>query len=280
MRAWDRGEAAQLLRQLSDHEAGSCRQWYWLEIAAEQGKATSSWRTRLMGILLKVLGINACVAILQQGNLPGLEPFAPNLQRWQQHSQQIMLDQLLFLGCALGLGFGLGLLPASLQLLCWLYPLIFLPLYCWRHWPRAKATPHHQPDAPSDEALPGPEAALGLLGIALAAGIQPSHAQQLIQGLKAGNDECGRQLGELIPELSPDATLDRFQHGSTALAAGLIPACVACFCLSVLPSYWGLLLASLLFAGGIYWQHSRQVLLTTTAAWLGCAALGKLRHWL
>ncbi|AOY00425.1 hypothetical protein [Jeongeupia sp. USM3] len=222
---------------LSDFEAGTPRQWYWLEIAATRGGTAS----RLTGVLRHV-GPLWCWPWLE--DLAGARLYAATLAPAWQRARDQAAGAALYAAVLPALLAGLGLLPATQAFAGWLL-VLFGPL--WLAW-RTKPAPPAAPGAPLAAALPGPEECTGLTGLLLASDCPPEQALTLVAALRANPDAAWPALVQRLPQLMPPAPTRR-QCGLLRGAAWLAGAVPATLLLSLLPSPWGLIAAGLAGAG-------------------------------
>jgi len=102
-------ESAALLRELSDLESGSPRQWLLLEIAATLGPGETSRRTRLIAFLARGFGIAALLPLLERLRLPGVSLYRERAAALGRYARQAIDDAALllasfFVGAMMGMG--------------------------------------------------------------------------------------------------------------------------------------------------------------------------------
>ncbi|TJZ78922.1 hypothetical protein [Chitiniphilus eburneus] len=276
-RPFDDGERAALLRRLSDLDAGTPRQWLWLELAA--GTATGETpRTRRIGRLLALGGPWLAWRWLRRAELPGLTLYARlagSLRARLRHARQ---DGLLCVLCLPALLAGFERLPAIQAMSAWLVVLLGTLWQAWRQ-PGAQASTHTaDDDGDGEEELPGPEAALGLAGMLIGAGQAPLAAQRLVVQLRAAPDATLPALLAVLPTLAPSPPPPATRRWLTCLhwlAATLPPA----WLIGALPTPWGLG-AAVAYGVLLAAKASRGTALLVAVATLLAHALGRLGHWL
>lgn len=269
-------EQGTLLRQLSDLESGSSRQWYWLEIAQKYPASVKTKKTKLLGIALNTLGINVCKAILQKYGIQGLQLYqTASLQFWSLARHKAN-DALLFSGCVLAVLMGFNRLPASQQLAAWCLALGGAAWHSWRTLRQFKPTARPETD---EETTPGAESSLGLQGMLLAAGASPAVAVTLVKGLTQDPAGFLAPLLANLPSLAPDAQPTKAQQVYLSALPWLITGLLSSWLIGLLPAFWGggLVLALMLAAGWGVHQTIKPVGLMATS-WLACGLLARITH--
>ncbi|MBM3117349.1 FUSC family protein [Jeongeupia naejangsanensis] len=234
------GDAAALAYRLSDGEAGTPRQWYWLEIAARL-PASSAPPRRIVDLAARV-GPMWSWPWLERCGLPGIALYGAAQAPVWQGARDSSTAAALYVAVISALLAGFGLLPATQTFAAWLL-LLFGALYA--AWRTPKDTPA------SDDTSPGPEECTGLTGLLLASGCVPARALALVADLHASPDTGWPALIDACPALRPTAPPRRQRAGLRVLAwiAGALPATAL---LALLPAPWGLVtsvLASTLWIG-------------------------------
>ncbi|GHD67227.1 hypothetical protein [Jeongeupia chitinilytica] len=216
-----------LARMLSDREAGTARQWYWLEIAATlpKGDGRSGDATPWPGRLAPLWAW----PWLRASRLPGVGLYAAVCEAAWQTARDKAAGGALYAAIAPALLSGLGLLPASQAFAVWLILLSGLLAAPWRIRP-APATA---------DPLPGPEECTGLAGLLLASDCPPDRALALVAALRADPDAAWPELLQHLPQLAPPVPTRQQLAGlrATGWLAGTLPAALL---ISVLPAPWGL----------------------------------------
>lgn len=233
--------ARELALQLSDLEAGSPRQWYWLEIAAVQAQAPARRRAHPGLWLLRHAGIALLWPWLRRAGLPGLALYERGIAPlWQRHAQ-LVADGAMLCTALPALLAGFARLPATQAFLAWL---LMLGGLVW-HVARTKAPsrPTTDGDGEADE-QPGPEDSVGLTGQLLAAGTSPSDALALIAALRARPDSAWASLLPRLPALAPVPAGAGLRRMLNALG-WLIGSLPAVLLLSWLPSPFALPVAAI-----------------------------------
>ncbi|GAA5784315.1 hypothetical protein [Chitiniphilus shinanonensis] len=275
-RPFDAGERAALLRRLSDLDAGSPRQWLWLELAAGTGTGETP-RTRRIGRLLALGGPWLAWRRLRAAGLPGLTLYARQIGLLRARLRHIRQDGLLCVLCLPALLAGFERLPATQAMAAWLVTLCGLVWQAWRQ-PGAPATSLPPDEGDGEEELPGPEASLGLAGMLIGAGQSPLAAQRLVTQLRAAPDATLPALLAALPALAPAPPTRATRRWLAALhwlAATLPPA----WLLGALPAPWGLG-AAVAYGVLLAAKASRGTALLVAVATLLAHALGRLGHWL
>lgn len=271
-------EQATLIRQLSDLESGSSRQWYWLEIAQKYPKPQRTIKTKFACIALQALGINACKAILARLDIKGLALYQPASQQLWALAQHKANDALLFSGCVLAVLMGFNRLPASQQLAAWV---VSLGAAAWQLWRTLRQfTPPALPES-AEESLPGAEASLGLQGMLLAAGVSPAVSAALVKGIAQDPASFLAPLLVNLPSLTPDPQPSRAQKMILSATPWLLIGLMSSWIIGQLPALWGggLVLILLLAAGwGIHRALKPVGLLAIS--WLACGLLARLTHYI
>ncbi|WP_432724007.1 hypothetical protein R0381_000664 [Jeongeupia wiesaeckerbachi] len=259
-------DAAALAWRLSDGEAGTPRQWYWLEIAALL-PASSAAPRRIVDLVGRI-GPLWCWPWLERCGLPGIALYtATQAPVWQQ-ARDTATAAALYVAVVSALLAGFGLLPATQAFAAWLL-LLFGALYtAWR-------TPQAPPAA--DDASPGPEECTGLTGLLLATGCTPPHALALVAALRASPDSGWPALIEACPALLPPPPSQRQRAGLRTLAwiSGTLPAATL---LAVVPAPWGLVAVVLASAGLIARLAGRRAALVAAGSTALVYGLGTAVH--
>ena len=266
------------MRQLSDLESGSSRQWYWLEIAQRYPASQPNKKTKVLGITLQVFGINGCVAILSILGLKGLKLYCITSQRFWCLAQHKANDALLFSGCVLALLLGFNRLPASQQLAAWCLALGGAAWQIGRVF--RQFVPAIEPET-DEEISPGAEASLGLQGILLAAGATPAVSSTLVKGIVQDPAGFLAPLLANLPSLAPDPQPSRRQQLVLSALPWLIVGLSSSWLIGHLPLFWGTgiaLLLMLAMAWGIH-RTAKPVLLIA-GSWLICGLLAQLAHYI
>ncbi|WP_148717022.1 hypothetical protein [Chitinolyticbacter meiyuanensis] len=269
-RPFDVGETAALQRVLSDLEAGTTRQWYWLELS-QQHPAALSRRVRTLAWLLR-RGGPALAWPWLRGRLAGTALYAtPGETLWRRLAQ-VRQDALLAVLCSGALLAGFERLAATQAFAAWCIAGIGA---LWQAW-RVPAVPPPPELDDDSEILPGPESSLGLAGMLMGRGLSPQAAMTLVASLRQRQDAAVPALLAAMPELAPPpptAALQRWLRAGQWLFATLPVALVA----GVLPSPWGMALGAawgtLLAA-----RNGRSTALLVALAALIAYALGRLGH--
>jgi len=266
------------MRQLSDLESGSSRQWYWLEIAQKYPASIVNKKTKFISIALRGLGINACTAILHRLGIKGLNLYHTASQQFWSLAQHKSNDALLFSGCVLSLLLGFNRLPASQQLAAWV---VGLGGAAWQLWRTIRQfTPPALPES-DEESLPGAEASLGLQGMLLAAGATPAVSITLVKGIAQDPDGFLAPLLANLPSLAPDPQPRRAQQIALSTAPWLLIGVLSSWLIGLLPAFWGggLVLILMLAAG---WGIHRSVkpIALLAVSWLACGLLARLTHYI
>ncbi|BCL76292.1 hypothetical protein JHS3_20280 [Jeongeupia sp. HS-3] len=253
-----------LANTLSDLEAGTPRQWYWLEIAATQANSPGNRASRI----LDKLGPAWTWPWLKRSALPGVGLYASTLDPAWAAVRDKAAGGALYVAVTPALLAGLGLLPASQSFAAWLILLLGLLVAPWR----IPAIP-----APTAPDLPGPEECTGLTGLLLASGSSPQHALGLVAGLRTDPDLAWPALLQALPALAPPPP-SRWQLGRLCAAGWLAGTLPAALLISLLPAPWGLLAAALASCGLIARLDGRRAALVAAGCTLLLYALGALAH--
>ena len=268
-------ESAALLRELSDLESGSPRQWLLLEIAATLGPGETSRRTRLIAFLARGFGIAALLPLLERLRLPGVSLYRERAAALGRYARQAIDDAALLLASFSALLAGFDRLPASRQFMAWLLLLIGGAIKLWRI---RRRHPKPEPlEVSGEEVLPGAEAALGLQGLLLAHGIAPRDALALLAGLRADPQSQIPVLVAALPALQPPAPA----------RGDLLRAALAGWSLTILPALWlngwqwGWI-GAVLWAAALCWiaHHRKTFILLLTATTLTSFGLARIAHFL
>ncbi|MBM5571324.1 MULTISPECIES: hypothetical protein [Deefgea] len=271
-------EQGSIMRQLSDLESGSSRQWYWLEIAQKYPASIVNKKTKLVSIALRCLGINACAAILRRFGIKGLNLYHAASQQFWALAQHKSNDALLFSGCVLALLLGFNRLPASQQLAAWV---VGLGGATWQLIRTIRQfTPPVLPES-DEERLPGAEASLGLQGMLLAAGVSPAVSAALVKGITQDPAGFLAPLLANLPSLAPDSQPSRAQQIALSTTPWLLIGILSSWLIGLLPAFWGggLVLFLMLAAG---WGIHRSVkpIGLLAISWLACGLLARLTHYI
>ncbi|SMC29785.1 hypothetical protein SAMN02745857_04126 [Andreprevotia lacus DSM 23236] len=231
--------ARALALQLSDLEAGTPRQWYWLEIAAVQAQSPARRHAGLW--LLRHAGIALLWPWLHRAGLPGLALYERSIAPlWQRHAQ-LLADGAMLCTALPALLAGFARLPATQAFLAWL---LMLGGLVW-HVVRTKAPqrPAADRDDTETDEQPGPEDSVGLTGQLLAAGTSPGEALALIAALRARPDSAWASLLPRLPALAPPPPRARTRRMLNGLGwlAGSLPGTLL---ISWLPSPFALPVAT------------------------------------
>ena len=271
-------EQGTLMRQLSDLESGSSRQWYWLEIAQKYPASPHTKKTKFLCIAMQLLGINACMAILARLNLKGLNIYHHASQQFWLLAQHKANDALLFSGCVLALLLGFNRLPASQQLAAWCLAIGGAAWQIGRVY--RQFTPATEPET-DEEATPGAEASLGLQGMLLAAGATPAVSIALVKGI--AQDPAGflAPLLANLPSLAPDPEPSRMQRYVLSAMPWLMVGLSSSWLIGHLPAFWGggAALAMMLAAGWAIHRAAKPLGLLAIS-WLACGLLARLTHYI
>ena len=260
-----------LLNALSDRESGSVRQWFFLELAAQEEKGARSKRVHCWLWLLALLGPALLTPSLIRRGLTGAQLFQPAAGFRFQLLRQSLNDALLLGVSLMALLAGFDRLTASQQFALWL---LAIGGAAWQIWRTRQPPP---PDESND--LPGAEASLGLYGVLIAKGLTPDLAQQLITEIRLSR---GSQLSALLrhlPELSvPAASRHMRFFKVSAWFAALLP---GTWLLGLLHASWGWIACCLLMICASWlinrqWQTPALISLASLLVY----ALAKLVHWL
>ncbi|UXY15019.1 hypothetical protein N8I74_17150 [Chitiniphilus purpureus] len=274
MPPFDDGERIALMRRWSDLEAGSPRQWLWLELAGS-GPAHRSMRVRLLGRLLDWGGPWLIWHWLACAQLPALALYGPHQRALQRRLRQMRQDGLLWVLCLPAFLAGFDRWPESQALLAWTVTLSGALYQAWR-W-RAPAVP--DPGGADDgEVLPGPEASLGLAGLLIAAGYAPAAAARAIAALHTDADTALPTLAKALPQLRPPppSSGPRIVLALLHWLAATVPAACA---LGLLPAPWGLVAAGA-WAMLLTRRAGTAAMLLTAVAPLLVYGSARLAHWL
>ncbi|HSC81136.1 MAG TPA: hypothetical protein VLC08_12335 [Chitinolyticbacter sp.] len=261
-----------LQRQLSDLEAGSARQWFWLELARQQ-PASNTRRVRALSWLLQRGGPVLAWPWLRCSGIPGAALYAGQAVPLWRGLAQSRQDGLLLLLCLAALLAGFERLPASQAFAAWCIAGLGALWQACR--PHAPARPTDD-DAEDGEALPGPESSLGLAGILISRGVVPRDAMALVAQLQQQGDAALPPLLRTLPELAPPAPRPaavRLLRAGNWLGATLPPSLL----IAQLPAPWGLLAAAAcgVACAGV---RSRMAGLLVGMATLIAYALGRIGH--
>ncbi|WP_035057806.1 hypothetical protein [Andreprevotia chitinilytica] len=221
---------------LSDLEAGTPRQWYWLEIAdALPAVTTTSGKVRFTEKLLGHVGFTLSWPWLQRQALPGIGLYERVLRPVWRRAAEITGDGALCAAALPALLAGFGRLPALQAFLVWLLALFGC---IWQGWRFSRTAPSPRIVTDEEEA-PGPEASVGLAGQLLAADVPPTEALRLVVALRADAAAAWPALLPQWPELAPPAptAAPRFVLGASGWLAGTLPVALG---LSFLPAPFGL----------------------------------------
>ncbi|MDW5418066.1 hypothetical protein R6242_15985 [Iodobacter sp. CM08] len=255
---------------LSDHESGSPRQWYFLELAALEAKGPYSKRARWWIFLLARLGPALLTPALIKRGLSGAALYQSAAQHRYQLICQSLNDTILLNVSLLALLAGFERLTASQQFALWL---LAISGASWQIW-RTRAT-YIEPAAHN---LPGAEASLGLYGLLIAKGLEPTFATQLLKGLRQQPAQASTQLQKHLPELIPPIGS---RHAKSLKACSwLIPLLPCTWLLGLLATSWGWMICCLLLIAASYpvnrqWQTPALIGLATVCVY----ALARLVHW-
>lgn len=267
---------------LADRDAGSARQWLWLELAAV---SPPQWPLapldRLAMLLARWLGVATIADWLQARGLAGMSLYrSPSLSK-AALARDAGRDGVLLLGCLALLLLGLATLPAGRGV--WLGWALFAGSLAWGGdaWQRARRQP---PAIVEGADLPGPEAVLGLSGQLVSRGLPLQAAEAIVQALRddperqlRGTDLCrwlalqpaqanwpaGRGLLAALAFAAgglPGWLGGRILHGGWALAT----VALACLCLLWLGQY------------GTAWRQRWPLLAWAGAAGAACWGLAAL----
>ncbi|WP_255991552.1 hypothetical protein [Chitinolyticbacter albus] len=261
-----------LQRQLSDLEAGSVRQWFWLELA-HQRPASNTRRVRALAWLLQRGGPALAWPWLRCSGTPGTTLYAGQAVPLWRGLAQSRQDGLLLLLCLSALLAGFERLPASQAFAAWCIA-GFGAL--WQASRARTPVPSADDDADDGEALPGPESSLGLAGILISRGVAPRDAMTLVALLQQQGDAALTALLHALPELAPPAPRPaaiRVLRAGNWLGATLPPSLL----IAQLPAPWGLLAAAAcgMACAGV---RSRMAGLLVGMATLIAYALGRIGH--
>ncbi|WP_028452794.1 hypothetical protein [Chitinilyticum aquatile] len=267
-------ERAALMRELSDLESGSARQWFWLEAASSLPAPQLSVRTRRIRLLLRWLGPGRLLPLLQRAGIPAMALYQAAHQSRIERWQSVLNDALLGIGCVLAVCAGFGWLPASSQFAIWLACCGALLLAGWRTW-RTPSRP--ESDFADEEALPGAEASIGLTGMLLARGCPAATAPVLVQMLRSKPDAALPLLVAALPELTEQPMHGKWLRWRTMLITW---AGISLF-LSKINGYtpipWNHLASfSLLLGLALIARTRRPQIMLMLGAWAGAAALAWL----
>jgi hypothetical protein len=263
-------DKAAIYLALSDHESGSPRQWYFLELAALEAKEPRSKRARFWIFLLAKWGPALLAPALIKRGLSGAALYQSAAQHRYQIIHQSLSDTILLNVSLLALLAGFERLRASLQFaLC----LLAIGGASWQIW-RTRATYIE----PAPHNLPGAEASLGLYGLLIAKGLEPPLATQLLDNLRQHPAQALSQLQKNLPELTPPTGS---RHAKLFKAScWLIPLLPCTWLLGLLPVSWGWIICCLLLIAASYlinrqWQTPALVGLAAVCVY----ALARLVHW-
>jgi hypothetical protein len=255
---------------LSDHESGSPRQWYFLELAALEAKEPRSKRARFWIFLLAKLGPALLTPALIKRGLNGAILYQNAAQHRYQLICQSLNDAILLNVSLLALLAGFERLTASLQFSLWL---LAIGGAGWQTW-RARATFIE----PAPHNLPGAEASLGLYGLLIAKGLAPTLATQLLHDLRKQSAHAIASLQKHLPELIPPTGS---RHAKSFKACSwLIPLLPCAWLLGLLPADRGWMICCLLLIAATYlvnrqWQTPALVGLAAVCVY----ALARLVYW-
>ncbi|KAF0812040.1 hypothetical protein IGB42_03582 [Andreprevotia sp. IGB-42] len=256
---------------LSDLEAGTPRQWFWLEIAATQPASPPPSRLHPAAILLRRGGPALVWPWLRQQKLPGLALYTRSMAPLWQRLAQVAGDSALACTALPALLAGFDRLPAIQLFTVWL---LMLGGMAWQGWRAIRTAP---PVGRDDTDLPGPEDSVGITGQLLAAGATASEALALTAALRADASRVWPALQVRLPALAPGLP-GRGLCGMLSMLAWLAASLPMLLALSWLPAPWGLpagiILCAAVAAGGKGRLAGGFVLLAGLLAF----ALGRLGH--
>lgn len=265
-------ESSALLRELSDIESGSPRQWLLLEAAAACGAAASSRRVRLLGSLARAIGIAPLLPLWRRLHLPAIELYLQPATKLGRCARQALDDASLLLVALCALLAGFDRLPASRQFVVCLLLLLGGVIKAWRIYRQFSADGEM---ALLEETLPGAEAALGLQGLLLARGSSPAETRSLLLEWRSAPESGLSGLLAALPELAPPAPRCH-EYVWAALAA---------WTLALLPALWlnrwqwGWLLALLWVVGLAWLAHRRRTfILLLPGVALASFLLARIAH--
>ncbi|KPC54314.1 hypothetical protein [Amantichitinum ursilacus] len=267
-----------LALQLSDAEAGTPRQWYWLEIAALQTPLADPPRLPLW--LVRRFGPLLAWPVLRASRLPGAALYALHARSVSRISHQSAQDAALAIATVPMLLAGFNLLTPTLAFISWL---LLLGGLIWQsvragRTPRGAAVRKINPDEDDAAAqLPGPEEIVGLQALLISVGAPPATAARLLAALAEQADTVLPDLLSWLPDLAP-APPDRRTRMRAAWLGWLLIMLPTCLGWVWLPRWPALALCVLWSAGVLaFWQRRSAALLVMVSAVLAYA-LGRLGH--